>query len=162
MVLGPELLGPTSILTTGLLWIVAMLPTLFRGCKARNTTWKHLLNESLHWLSTKTSAVHLIIKYTNKWCKRAGTIHRLITSPANKTPLTQIVGLLCRLREQLQQLGRPSCSNWIVGTSLSCCPSNIMANLTPSLEDTPFIPLIPAYYVKDHSSKTRRIFLESR
>lgn len=39
---------------------------------------------------TKTSAVHMIIKYTNNRREQTGTIHRLITSPANKTPLPQI------------------------------------------------------------------------
>lgn len=37
-----------------------------------------------------------------------------------------------------------------------------MAEFAPSLQDTSFIPLIPAYYVDDHWSNTRRVFLERR
>lgn len=51
-----------------------------------------LQNETIHSQvkETNTSAVHVIINYTNNWRKQTGTIHWLITSPANKTPLTQI------------------------------------------------------------------------
>lgn len=36
--LGPELLGPTGIVTTCLLWMAAVLPTLFRERKAAKIT----------------------------------------------------------------------------------------------------------------------------